>query len=77
MVFAARALPWQRALDHLRHLQPAWVLAAVLANLLILPLWALEWRMLTPRSFRASFRAMFEVVSVTAAVLNSVPFFAG
>ena len=77
LMVAARALPWERAFEQLRHLQAAWVLVAVAANLAILPLWALEWRLLSPKSFRASFRAMFEVVSVSAAVLNSVPFFAG
>jgi uncharacterized membrane protein YbhN (UPF0104 family) len=77
IVLSARALPWQRALDQTRHLQMSWVLLAVVANVGILPLWALEWRLLAPRSAGTTFRAMVEVVTITAAVLNSVPFFAG
>lgn len=74
---ALRALPWQRTIEQLGDLRGAWALAAVAANFLILPLWTIEWRLLTPRAMRTTFRAMFEVVTVTAAVLNSVPFFAG
>jgi uncharacterized membrane protein YbhN (UPF0104 family) len=77
IVLALRPLPWRRAFVQLQHLDPGWLLAAFAANLAILPLWALEWRLLTPRSAGASFRAMFEVVGITGAVLNSIPFFAG
>jgi uncharacterized membrane protein YbhN (UPF0104 family) len=77
IVVAMRELPWQRAIVQLQHVHLGWILAAVLANVAILPLWAQEWRLLSPRSVGATFRAMFEVVGVTSAVLNSVPFFAG
>jgi hypothetical protein len=77
IVAALAELPWQRTVVYLHELHPGWILAAVLTNLAILPLWAQEWRLLSPRSFRVSFRAMFEVVGITSAVLNTVPFFAG
>lgn len=70
-------LPWQRAVEQVRHTKVHWLIAAVVANAVILPLWAAEWRLLVPSAFRVGFNRMFEVVSVTAAVLNSVPFFAG
>jgi uncharacterized protein (TIRG00374 family) len=70
-------LPWQRATDQVRRSETAWIAAAVLANLMILPLWAAEWRLLVPGVARLAFARMFEVVATTAAVLNSVPFFAG
>lgn len=76
LVLALRALPWQRALVELARVDGAWVVTAVLANLAILPLWALEWRLLVP-GVRVSFGRMFEIVTVTASVLNSVPFLAG
>jgi len=77
LILTVPDLPWQRAVDHAKRVQAGWLAAAVLANLLILPLWAAEWRLLVPGAFRVGYARMFEVVSVTAAVLNSVPFFAG
>jgi uncharacterized membrane protein YbhN (UPF0104 family) len=77
LVRAVPDLPWARALQELKRVSVVWLVAAVAANVLILPLWAAEWRLLLPRVFRVSYRRMFEVVAVTAAVLNSIPFFAG
>ena len=70
-------LPWRQAAMEARRASPGWILAAVLANLAILPLWAQEWRLLVPGTARVTVRRMFEVVAMTAAVLNSVPFLAG
>lgn len=71
------AVPWQRAFEQMKVVEAEWIAAAILANLLVLPLWAAEWRLLVPGTIRVAYQRMFEVVSVTAAVLNSVPFFAG
>lgn len=77
LILTVPDLPWQRAADHAKRVHVGWLATAVLANLLILPLWAAEWKLLVPGTFRVAYSRMFEVVSVTAAVLNSVPFFAG
>lgn len=77
LFLALPALPWQRALDQLRRIEPGWIAVAVLAHFAILPLWALEWRLLVPGTISVSFARMFEVVSITASVLNSIPFLAG
>jgi uncharacterized membrane protein YbhN (UPF0104 family) len=77
LIVAARDLSWRRAMDEIGHTQVVWLMIAVAANLFILPLWAVEWRLLVPRTFSVPLNRMFEVVSVTASVLNSVPFFAG
>jgi uncharacterized membrane protein YbhN (UPF0104 family) len=77
LVRALPTLPWARALQELQRVHIRWIIAAVVANLLILPLWAAEWRLLVPLAFHVTYRRMVEVVGVTAAVLNSVPFFAG
>jgi uncharacterized protein (TIRG00374 family) len=77
LVIAARGLPWRQAAEQLSRLTATWLGLAVLANFAILPLWALEWRILVPGPTRVGFSRMFEVIAVTAAVLNSVPFFAG
>ena len=76
LVVATRPLPWRQAIEQLRGVQVVWVAAAIVSSLAVLPLWAVEWRLLA-RNARVPFRVMFEVVAVTAAVLNSVPFFAG
>lgn len=76
LIVALPSLPWQRALSELRHAGLPWVALAVVLNFAILPLWALEWSLLVP-VVRVAFARMFEIVSVTASVLNSVPFLAG
>jgi uncharacterized protein (TIRG00374 family) len=76
LAVALPRLPWERTTQELSRVAPAWVLAAVALNFLILPLWALEWTVLVPR-VRVGFRRMFEIVALTAAVLNSVPMLAG
>ncbi|HEU4997045.1 MAG TPA: lysylphosphatidylglycerol synthase transmembrane domain-containing protein [Gemmatimonadaceae bacterium] len=77
IVLGARSLPWRGALDQVRQIESGWLVAAVLANVMIIVIWAQEWRLLAPGALRVRFARMFEVVSVAAAVLNSVPFFAG
>lgn len=76
LFFAIRSLPWHRALVELAHIEYAWVAIAIFCNLVILPLWAAEWRYLVP-VVRVGFARMFEIVAITASVLNSVPFLAG
>lgn len=77
LVLAARSLPWSQVLLRLRETRGEWIAAAVVANFAILPLWASEWRLLVPAGVRVGYGRMFEVVSVTASVLNAVPMFAG
>lgn len=77
LAFALPSLPWQQALTEARRVATGWIGVAILANFVILPLWALEWRILVPGASRVSFATMFEIVAITAAVLNSIPFLAG
>jgi uncharacterized membrane protein YbhN (UPF0104 family) len=77
IVVAARRLPWDRTLSLLMSVNTAWVAAAIAAHLLILPLWALEWKILAPASARVPFTRMWDVVTISAAVLNTIPFLAG
>lgn len=77
LVVAIPALPWREAAAQLERVRIGWLAAAVIANFAILPLWAGEWRLLVPGTIRVTYTAMWEVVTVTASVLNSVPFFAG
>lgn len=77
LVMVLPSLPWRSTVEHLGRIEPAWMAASVLANLMILPLWAVEWRLLVPGGVRIATGRAFEIVSVTASVLNSVPFLAG
>jgi glycosyltransferase 2 family protein len=77
LAVTAADLPWRLAAQYARRIHPGWLLASIAANAAILPLWAAEWRLLIPTAFRVTFARMLEVVTVSAAVLNSVPFFAG
>jgi uncharacterized membrane protein YbhN (UPF0104 family) len=77
LLMTAADLPWRHAAQYARRIHPGWLVAGVVANAAILPLWAAEWRLLMPAAFRIGFVRMLEVVTVSAAVLNSVPFFAG
>lgn len=73
----ARELPWRRIASVVAGQDPAWGLLAIALNLVILPLWAMEWVRLAPASERPAFRRTFEVVALTSTTLNTVPFFAG
>jgi uncharacterized protein (TIRG00374 family) len=77
IVFALAGSPWQRALGVLRTADARWTMVAVVMNATILLLWAAEWRLLVPDSAPVSYGRMFEIVSITASVLNTIPFFAG
>lgn len=77
LIGVARTLPWKDALHQMTHARAPWLLAAVTVNVGIIVLWAAEWRLLAPRAAAVSYGRMFECVAAMAAVLNSVPFFAG
>jgi uncharacterized membrane protein YbhN (UPF0104 family) len=70
-------LGWSGIVQRLSSVSFPWVAAAIAANFAILPVWAAEWRLLVPAAFRVAYRRMFEIVAITASVLNAVPFFAG
>jgi uncharacterized membrane protein YbhN (UPF0104 family) len=78
VVFAARAVNWTRTLDALRGANGMWLAAAVLANTAILAWWTAFWLVVHPRSEPAiSRRRMFEIVSTSSALMNTLPFGGG
>jgi len=77
IIAALRTLPWQSAVQEMARVRSGWIGVAILTNAGILVVWATEWRLLAPAAARVLWAAMFEVVSTMAAVLNSIPFFAG
>ena len=66
-----------RVLLELRAVQPVWVALALCCFVAILPLWALEWRLLAPRVPRNTATNMLGVTAMTSSTLNTTPFFIG
>ena len=77
LVLAVRRIDLVRAATELHGVRIGWVVAAVLCFMAILPLWALEWRLLAPRSSTTTLRAMLGVVAITSSTLNTSAFFVG
>ena len=76
LAIAIPRLPWSHAAAVMAGADAGWIALAVIANLVILPLWAKEWTLLVPgRGVR--FPTMLEIVATSAAVLNSIPMLAG
>ena len=57
--------------------QPLWIVLAMLCYLTVLPLWALQWTLLAPRSPRVRMTTMTGVVAMTSTVLNTTPLLVG
>jgi uncharacterized protein (TIRG00374 family) len=51
----------------------AWIAAAIASNLLVLPLWAQEWRLLLPPSSPVRLRRMLSLAAQLAFLGNAVP----
>jgi uncharacterized membrane protein YbhN (UPF0104 family) len=73
----APRLPWTHTIEAVGDSKLAWVGIALLANWIVLPLWALEWHVMLTDRKAITFRRMFAIVAVTAATLNTIPFFVG
>jgi hypothetical protein len=76
LVVAVGRLDLARVLAELGTVRPAWILAALVCYAAILPLWALQWRLLAPAP-RPGFRRMFGVIVMTSSVLNTAPMLLG
>lgn len=67
-----RAVSRQLSLAH-----PAWIVAAVLANLLSLVLMAVQWGVFVPRPRRIPWTMLWECASLGMAAMNTLPFGGG
>jgi uncharacterized membrane protein YbhN (UPF0104 family) len=77
VVLAARRLSPARVLGELALARPGWVLLALGCFACILPLWALQWRLLVPRERHPPVWTMLGVVAMTSTVLNTTPLLVG
>ena len=77
LVIALRRLSIARVLSELAVVQPVWIALALLCFVAILPLWALQWRMLAGSTRVPRLRTMLGVVAMTSTVLNTAPMLVG
>lgn len=76
-VLTVRHMSMARVFAELAAARPLWIALAVICFAAILPLWALQWRVLAPSRPRAAFSTMLGVVAMTSTVLNTTPFLVG
>ena len=77
LVVAARRIDLARVVAELRTVRMSWIVAALLCYVSILPLWALQWRLLAPQTDRNTFRRMLGVITMTSSTHNTAAFFVG
>lgn len=72
-----RPFDWREVGVQLARARPGWVAAAMAANLLILSSWIALWRQFLPRAVPMGWGRMGEIVTLSAAGMNSLPFMSG
>lgn len=68
---------WRELGGNLRSAAPGWLAAAVAANGVALALWVGQWRCLLPATHKLPLRRLGEIVALTAAAVNTVPYLGG
>ncbi|MES2179171.1 MAG: lysylphosphatidylglycerol synthase transmembrane domain-containing protein [Gemmatimonadota bacterium] len=77
IAFAIRRMDLARLGAELRAVQPAWLFAALLAYVMILPLWAAQWRVLAPPVAGNRYWNMLGVIALTSTLMNTTAMFLG
>lgn len=77
IVLAMRRLSFARVFAELGTARPLWIALAIVCFAAILPLWALQWRLLAALRPPVSFSTMLGVVAMTSTVLNTTPLLVG
>ncbi len=68
---------WRELGGHLRAASPRWLAAAVVANAVVVALWIAQWRCLLPPTHKIPVRRLGEIVALTGAAVNTVPYLGG
>ena len=76
-ILSLRRIDFGRVVLAMRDVQVGWVLAALVAFMAILPLWAVQWSILAPKVPGNTVARMLGVTSVMSSTLNTTPFFVG
>lgn len=73
IAFAAATMPWRDTLSTIATASPAWLALAVAANILMFPLWAMQWRLLASGPQPKPLRPYFETTAIYAATKSVLP----
>ena len=77
VVAALQRMDLGRAVAQLAVVRGEWLVLSIACYSAILPLWASQWTLLSPRTPAARWRDMLGVVALTSAVLNTTPMLVG
>jgi uncharacterized protein (TIRG00374 family) len=77
LVAAVQRMDLGRALSQLTTIRGEWLVLAIVSYAAILPLWAWQWRLLSPRAPEPHRGDMLGVVALTSSVLNTTPMLVG
>ena len=77
IVVAAQRMDLGRAAEQLAAVRGEWLVLAIVCYAAILPLWAWQWTLLSPRLPQSRPHDMLGVVTLTSSVLNTTPMLVG
>lgn len=76
-LFALGGIAWQDAFGVMKDASWGWLVLALVANFMILPLGAYQWMRFLPRSKPVPFPRMMWITAVVSTISNGGPFLAG
>ena len=77
IAYAASGLAWSAVWVAARQASPLWLVLAVLANLLCIPLWGLCWLCLAPAGERVTWARLTQVLAMVLAAVQAFSLFGG
>lgn len=77
LAWQLRTLPWREAFNSMRSAKMPALLLGICGELAVIPLWALQWCFLAPATHPVRVIVMAEIVTISSAIQNTVPFFGG
>ena len=77
LAWQLRTLPWREAFNSMRSAKLPALLLGICGELAVIPLWALQWCFLAPATHPVRVIVMAEIVTISSAIQNTVPFFGG
>jgi len=77
VIVSLHTVDWGHVATELRHVKIPWLLLALVGNTLIIVCWTALWCVFVPAGQTVSYRTMFQINSITAAVMNTTPLLVG
>lgn len=77
VVLSARYVAWDRAWLTITQAAPLWIMVALVANFMILPVLAWQWVLMLPPDNRVAFPLMQRIMFIVVSVAHTGPPFAG